>query len=265
MSDSHPPRFEQSLHVRKVHSLRTLTWLARGWSDFMAAPGVGLAHGVAMGVFGGLMLWVAWDQFWVLAGAISGFLMVAPVLSTGLYAVSRALLRGESVGFHTVWSVWSSLDLRLVKFGVLLTALGTGWVMSSAALITLGVTPRISTPSDFLHRVVLAPNPGLFEIWLIVGGLMAAPVFASSLVAIPLLLDRDVSVQRAVLTSWRAVVTNPICTSLWAAIVMSLCLLGLGTLMFGLMLVMPVLGHATWHAYRDLVVRETGATPPPNS
>ena len=66
------------------------------------------------------------------------------------------------------------------------------------------------------------------------------------------------SVPRAVLTSWRAVMANPICMSTWAAIVMSLSLLGLCTMMFGLILVIPVLGHATWHAYRDLVVRETG-------
>ncbi|MFX8688955.1 DUF2189 domain-containing protein, partial [Acinetobacter baumannii] len=91
-------------------------------------------------------------------------------------------------------------DGRLVKFGLLLTALGTGWVISSAALITLGVKPPVTTPHDFLMRVVLAPDGGLFEIWLIVGGLMAAPVFASSVVAIPLLLDRRVSVQKAVLT-----------------------------------------------------------------
>lgn len=257
MSDILPAQ-HRPLRVRKVHSLRTFLWLARGWSDFMDAPIVGLLHGAAMGAFGGLLLLLAWDRFWILAGALSGFLMVAPILSTGLYAVSRALLRGEPAGFGAVWAMWSSMDRRLVKFGLLLTALGTGWVMSSAALITLGVKPMVTTPSDFLLRVVLAPNPGVFEIWLLVGGLMAAPVFASSVVAIPLLVDRQVSVQRAVLTSWRAVAANPVCLSLWGAIVMSLSLLGLGTLMFGLILVIPVLGHATWHAYRDLVVRETG-------
>lgn len=248
---------ERPLRVRKVHAWRTFLWLARGWSDFMDAPLVGLLHGLVMGAFGGLVLFLAWDRFWVLAGALSGFLMVAPILSTGLYAVSRALLRGEPADMRAVWSVWSSLDSRLIRFGVLLTALGTGWVITSAALITLGVKPPVTTPQDFLLRVVLAPDGGFFELWLVVGGLMAAPVFASSVVAIPLLVDRKVSVQKAVLTSWRAVIANPVCLSLWAAIVMALCLVGLGTLMFGLILVMPVLGHATWHAYQDLVVRET--------
>jgi len=253
MSDQRPVR---SLRVRKVHSLRTFLWLARGWKDFMASPWVGISHGLVMGIFGGLLLWQAWDRFWVLAGAFSGFLLVAPVLSTGLYAVSRALLRGERASFATVWQVWSSLDSRLVRFGLLLMALGTGWVVTSAALITLGLQPPATTPDDFLRRVVLATDPGLFELWLVVGGAMAAPVFASSVVALPLLVDRQVGVQQAILTSWRAVAANPVCMSLWAFLVMLLTMVGLGTLMFGLMLVIPVLGHATWHAYRDLVVRE---------
>lgn len=253
MSDAVVPR---SLRVRKVHSLRTFRWLRLGWRDFLASPAVGLAHGAVMGVFGALMLSLAWDRFWVLAGALSGFLLVAPILSTGLYAVSRALLRGEPAGFAAVWRVWASLDGRLVRFGVLLMAMGTAWVVTSAALITLGIQPSVTTPDDFLRRVVLSADPGLFELWLALGGAMAAPVFASTVVAIPLLLDRKVGVLQAIRTSWRAVAANPVCMSLWALIVMSLTMLGLGTLMLGLMLVIPVLGHATWHAYRDLVVPE---------
>lgn len=244
------------LRVRKVHPLRAWIWLIRGWTDFMDAPLVGVVHGLIMGLFGGALLWLAWDKFWVLAGAFSGFLLVGPLLSTGLYAVSRALLRDEPADFSTVWKVWASLDRRLIKFGVLLTCLGTGWVITSAALISLGVKPPVSTPEDFLLRVVLAKDPGLFEIWLMVGAFMAAPVFASSVVSIPLLMDRKVSVNRAVLTSWRAVMANPVATGLWAGVVLVLTLIGLATLMFGLVLVVPILGHASWHAYRDLVVRE---------
>ena len=254
MSESGVWAVVQPLHVRKVHTWRTVLWLARGWSDFLDAPLVGLLHGGVMGAWGGLLLWLAWDRFWVLAGALGAFLMVAPIASTALYAVSRARLRDESADLDLVWRVWSSLDARLVKFGVLLTGLGMGWVLTSAALITLGVHPRIGTPHDFLLRVVLAPKPALFEMWLCVGGLMAAPVFASSVVAIPLLLDRPVGVRQAVLTSWRAVLVNPVCMGVWAAMIMALGLIGLGTLMFGLVIVMPVLGHASWHAYRDLVV-----------
>ena len=245
------------LHVRRVHPLRTLMWLRRGWLDFMNAPLIGVLHGLAAAGFGAVILALAWDKFWLLAGAFSGFLLVAPGLLTGLYAVSRAMHRGEPVGFKTVWSVWARFDRRLATFGLLLMLAGTGWVLTSAAFITLNVHPAVTTPVDFLRRVVLSKESGLFEMWLMLGGVMAAPVFASSIVAIPLMMDRQVGVMRAVLTSWRTVMVNPIAMALWAAVIMSLSLFGLATLLLGLVLIVPVLGHAHWHAYQDLVVRET--------
>ena len=85
------------------------------------------------------------------------------------------------------------------------------------------------------------------------GGLLAAPVFASSVIAIPLLLERRIGVLGAVLTSWRAVLRNPVTMALWAALLVLFTLFGMGTLMFGFVVVLPWLGHASWHAYRDLV------------
>ena len=82
---------------------------------------------------------------------------------------------------------------------------------------------------------------------------MAAPMFASSVVTMPLLLDRRATVMQAVLTSWQAVLANPLPMALWAGLIMGFTLLGLGSLLLGLVFVIPMLGHASWHAYRDLV------------
>jgi uncharacterized membrane protein len=106
---------------------------------------------------------------------------------------------------------------------------------------------------DFVQHVMLAPDGWLFEIWLALGGVMAAPMFASSVIAMPLLLDRRVTVMQAVLTSWQAVLANPMPMALWASIIMVFTLLGLGSLLLGLIPVLPMLGHASWHAYRGLV------------
>ena len=130
-------------------------------------------------------------------------------------------------------------------------------VLTSAALITLMAPQPVNTPQDFLRHVVLAPHHYLFELWLTMGGLLAAPIFASSVVAMPLLLDRRVNVLQAVLASWQAVLTNPVPLALWAALIMGLSVLGLGTLLVGLVFVLPLLGHASWHAYRDLVDAST--------
>ncbi|MDH5709228.1 MAG: DUF2189 domain-containing protein, partial [Hylemonella sp.] len=142
---------------------------------------------------------------------------------------------------------------RLVQFGLLLGLAGTGWVMTSAALITLFTPVPVEKPMDFLQLVVLSRDSWLFEIWLAIGGMMAAPIFASSAVAIPLLLDRKIGLLQAVVTSWEATLENPLPMACWAGLIMGLTLLGLVTALLGLIAIMPVLGHASWHAYKDLV------------
>lgn len=258
-----PPSSAAPGTVRTLGLDRPLHWLAQGWRDSLRCGGVSFAHGLSLALFGQLLLLVAHQQFWLLAGAFSGLLVVGPVLATGLYALSRALERGEPASWRLVLQTWLSWrrhgssrdgkDWRLVRFGLLLGLAGSGWVLTSAALITLLSPVPIQQPLDFLRHVVLARDHWLFELWLALGGLMAAPIFASSAVALPMLLDRRVSVLQAVITSWEAVLRNPVVLALWAALIMGLTLLGLLTALLGLIVVMPVLGHASWHAYRDLV------------
>lgn len=250
-----------TVHTIEIH--QPMRWLALAWRDMARCGWVSFAHGLVLCLFGLGLLALARHQFWLLAGAFSGFLVVAPVLATGLYALSRAVERGETISFRLVLQTWLSWrqhgdspdgkDWRLVKFGLLLGLAGTGWVLTSAALITLLSPMPIQQPLDFLRFVVLARDNFLFELWLTLGGMMAAPIFASSAIALPLLLDRRVSVLRAVVTSWQAVLINPGPMAWWAFLIMSFSLLGLFSLLLGLIAVLPMLGHASWHAYRDLV------------
>jgi uncharacterized membrane protein len=185
------------------------------------------------------------------------------VLATSLYAMSRAMDRGETVDFELLIHTWTQWQLKLrhqpdsywslIRFGLLLGMAGTGWVITSAALITLLAPAPIHTPIDFIRLVVLNEDNPLFEIWLGLGAMMAAPVFASSVVSMPLLLDRRVTVLQAVLTSWKAVLTHPVALALWAFLIIGFCLLGMLTLFLGLILIVPMLGHGSWHAYRQLV------------
>ncbi len=249
--------------VREIALDQPLQWLALAWRDMARCGWLSFVHGLVLALFGAALLYAARDRFWLLAGAFSGFLVIAPVLATSLYAMSRALEKGEPVNVRLLvvtWTRWqqSRRDLpasywSLVRFGLLLALAGTGWVMTSAALITLLAPQPIHSPMDFVRYVVLAPNHFLFELWLALGGVMAAPMFASSVVAMPLLLDRRATVMQAVLTSWQTVLINPVPMALWAALIMGFTLLGLGSLLVGLIFVVPMLGHASWHAYRDLV------------
>ncbi len=250
--------------VRQIEVLHPLRWLVLGWRDMAHAGLISFAHGLALTLLGAFITWVARDRFWLLAGALSGFMVVAPVLATSLYALSRALERGEPTGLQVVTRTWLTWQRShrdkfgndywcLVQFGALLALAATGWVLTSAALITLLAPAPIHGPMDFVRHVMLGQGDWLFEFWLVLGGLMAAPIFASSVVAMPLLLDRRVGLREAVLTSWQCVLVNPLPMAFWAAVIMGFTLLGLASLLLGLIAVMPMLGHASWHAYRDLV------------
>jgi uncharacterized membrane protein len=143
----------------------------------------------------------------------------------------------------------------LVTFGVLLALAGSGWVMTSASLIYGFALVPIHTPADFIKHVVLAEDGYLFGVWLSLGAILAAPVFASSVVAIPLLLDRPIGVLGAVFTSWRVVMEHPVPMAIWAGLILLLTGLGLASMLIGLIVVVPWLAHASWHAYCDLVER----------
>ncbi len=235
-----------------VDMISPTSWIERGWEDLRANPWPGLAHGLALTVFGWLMLWLARDRFWLLAGAFSGFMIVAPVLATGLYHVSRERAAGRTAGLGDVLALWRSFDGRLVRFGLLLGLAGTGWVMTSAGLITLWSPVPILKPADFFRHIVLVKEVGLFEAWLVIGSLLAAPVFASSVVAIPMLVDKSVPVSMAVTASWRAVADHPAPLVWWAVLIAMLVGLGMVTGLLGLIVVIPLIAHASWHAYRDL-------------
>jgi uncharacterized membrane protein len=250
--------------VKTIGMMQPLIWLVQGLRDIVKSGWVSILHGLVLSVAGLAIVAFARHRFWLLAGVLSGFMVVAPVLATSLYALSRAIERREKPNFSVVlktWLNWQNSHFNkwesdywcMLQFGALLAAAATGWVLTSAALITLLAPVPINSPLDFVHHVVLAQRGWLFEIWLALGAVMAAPLFASSVVAMPLLLDRRVSLMQAVLTSWQAVLENPLPMAFWAGIIMVFTVLGLGSLFLGLIPVLPMLGHASWHAYRDLV------------
>jgi len=248
--------------ARSIGLTQPLQWLALGWRDMLRCGWVSYLHGVVMALIGLLMLVVIGNHFWFMAGAFSGFLLVAPILATSLYALSRCIEFGDKPTFTLVlktwlnWqdgriTTWGDEHWSLVGFGFLLAAAGTAWVLISAALITLVAPVPIITPTDFVLQVILARNGMLFELWLALGGVLAAPIFASTVVTVPLLLDRQVSVRDAVLMSWQVVLTNPAPLAVWGGLLMAVTLLGFGLALVGLVLAVPLLGHASWHAYRD--------------
>lgn len=240
-----------------------LVWLRKGARDFRQCVRLSSANGLLIFLFGWGIGIVTWPNFWLLAGAFSGFLVVAPVLATSHYAMSRALGRREAVNLKLLvrtWTRWQHSRYAapdgywvLVKFGLALGAAGTGWVLTSAAFVTLLSVAPVTDVTEFVRHIVIEQSNHLFELWAILGGLLAAPIFASSVISMPLLLDRRVTVLEAVLTSWATVLRNPVPLAIWAVLIVTTIAIGFATLLVGLIVILPILGHASWHAYQDLV------------
>jgi len=244
------------LPVRAVGVDRPWRWLRLGWNDFARTPMAGLAHGLAIATAGWLTLLFAPRAWWLAPGAVTGFVIVAPILCTGLYELSRLLARGEQPGFGDAVRAWRREAAPLVGLGLLLMTLGTAWVLASSLLFWLFVPTPLTTPMAFLRYAVAGQGELLFSLWLLLGGLGAALVFAITAVSPPLLLGRRVALRQALLTSVRAVGDNPVTMALWAALILAAIAASLATAMIGFLVTVPVIGHATWHAYRELVVTD---------
>ncbi len=238
--------------IKQVSPSACLRWLALGWADFRTAGWPSLLHGVIVTVASIVILSVAFLYWPLLPGAVTGFVLVGPILATGLYALSRRLENGETPTIRDSVAIWRRGSRHLLGLSALLVLAGTAWVLISMLLFRLFVDDAIEAPLDFL-RYVVSQDDILFMLWMILGGLGVAVVFGFTVVSVPLLIDREIDLRSAMLVSLRAVGDNPVATSVWAILIAIITGLSVATLMLGFLILYPVLGHASWHAYRDLV------------
>ena len=243
--------------VRRIELDRPWSWLAAGWRDLRRAPQVSLAYGVLFAVVGyaiTLGLWWANLVFLILP-MMCGFLIVGPLLAVGLYEVSRRLETGEPVSLGAAVMAWQRNGGQIGLMGIVLLLLLFAWIRLAALLFMLffGLEPP-SFPHLFAETFLSADALPFLIVGTAIGAVLAGLAFAISAISIPLLLDRpESSVFTAVATSVVAVKENPTTMAFWAVLIAGFVGAGLITLYLGLIVTLPLIGHATWHAYRDLV------------
>jgi uncharacterized membrane protein len=247
------------LPVRKVGVDEPWEWLLAGWSDLRRAPAVSLAYGVVFVVISFLLtlgLWLV-DLFYLVLPLAAGFMFVGPVIAVGLYEVSRRLERGQPVTLGATLAAWRTHSGPIATMGLVLMLFLLAWIRIAFLIFALFFGP---TPPSWGHLVatLVFSTDGIpfLVVGIAVGGVLAAIVFAMSAVAIPALLDRDIGVLSAIVTSFAAVLRNWRVMIGWGALIVLFTAAGLVTFYVGLAVTLPLVGHASWHAYRGLVAAE---------
>jgi uncharacterized membrane protein len=251
--------------IRSIHLSDLRDALALGWDDFKAVPSHAIILCVIYPVLGLVMarMVLGYSVLPLLFPLAAGFALIGPFAALGLYELSRRRERGEEA------SAWHAFGvLRAPSFGAML-ALGTMlltlfvvWVATANAIYVaiFGHTPAASIP-DFVSRIFTTSDG--YKLILVgcgVGFLFAVVALCTSVVAFPLMLDRHATAPDAIRTSLRVVLKNPVAMAAWGLIVAALLVIGSLPLFVGLAVVLPVLGHATWHLYRKVV--EPDPNPP---
>lgn len=244
-----------SVRLRPLRWGDPLRWLALGWRDFMRCPGIGLFYGAAFAAMGAALMWVfAEAPAYVLALA-AGFLLIGPFLSLGLYQASRHLERGERPDLGDSLLAWDTRTGTLALFGGVLLVLEMIW--GRAAMVVFAVS--FDGMPDFKGSLLMLFDPdniGFTVAYVAVGAIFAGLIYAVSVVAIPMILDRQTDAVTAGLTSLRLCLTQPGVMLLWGALITLLVVAAMLPWFAGLLVVGPWLGHASWHAYRGSVVDE---------
>jgi len=256
--DNLMPQRSSTPEVNKVTAGDITASLRAGLSDFLARPVMSGFFGLFYAVFGILFVWIlVWlEKLWMIIPAAIGFPLVAPFAAAGLYEMSRRLQRAESFGWSEILTVM--VDQRKRQMGwMAFVTLFVLWIWFYQFRTVMVIVLQDSSFSDldgfFNVAFFTAAGWTFLAIGTCVGALLSAILFSVTVVAMPMLLDREVDFVSAMLTSIRVVTENPVVMLSWAAIISVTMLLSLAPAFLGLIFTLPILGHTTWHLYQRAV------------
>lgn len=244
--------------VRAVTAAQVVGWIGAGWRDTRRAGRLSLPYGVVF-VAAGLILTAGLalaGMEYMITPLVEGFMLVAPLLALGLYEISRRLERGEPLEWRPILTCWRPNRFHMMTAGLIYMLFLMIWARLAVIIFAVCFP---SQPTDW--RSLMAVLPTIDGIAFIVtstifGGALATIAFVTNVVTLPAMLDRHTDFFAGAALSVMAVARNPGPMVLWAALLAGITGLGLALGLVGLVVALPVAGHASWHAYRDLIVPE---------
>ncbi len=228
-------------------------WLRRGAEDLRACGMASLFYGISFAL-GGAVLWLAFRHAVQLVTAITtGFMLVGPFFAIGLYELSRRREAGEAPDLLPTLTIWRRNLAGMGIYSLILIVIYLVWARASLVMFALFYEGGMPTLESFIAQISKFDNIEFLVAYVAVGGFFATLVFAFSVVSIPMMLDRNQDTVTAMLGSFLALVRNVPAMLVWGALIVLLTAIGIATALVGLVVTMPLVGHATWHAYRALI------------
>lgn len=239
--------------IRPLGLLDPFRWLALGWRDVRAAPGIALFYG---GCFWAMALLIAWlfrSRPEYVMSLASGCLLLGPFLAMGLYDASQRLEAGQRPELGRSITAWDAHIPSMAMLVLVLVVLELLWGRASMVVFAVFFNTGMPSTAGVIQAVFNLQNWEFLAVYLLVGGAFALLVFAAMVVALPMILDRDTDALTACITSFRVVASHTGVMLLWGVLITLLVGLSLWAWGLGLLLTGPLLGCASWHAYRCAV------------
>ena len=231
---------------KQLDTFAALRWVKLGWQDFRRAPKQSLTYGGVMVLLSYIvsLLALEFGNFYSLMSLLSGFILLGPIIAIGLYSISCQLQEGKIPILGHCLREGRRHFGNVIVFGLILLVVFLIWARSASMLHVFYPVETGASLESFM--VFLSIGTG-------VGAIFSAIIFTASAFSLPMIMDRNVDMVTAVITSANAVLRNKNAMLVWAIIIFLSVVLSFATLFFGFLVLLPVIGHATWHAYQETI------------
>lgn len=248
--------FPFAARINRVSTVEPWRWLAAGWSDLRRTRLISVAYSVVFVVAGYAVTIGLYqlDQHHLIWPALTGFFLAAPAFAVGYYEVSRRLEAGEPVRLVDMATAWRRYPSRIFGTGLALCFFLILWLRTAALIYALNFPYEMLTVQGVMNHTFFSPEGLVFlAIGTTIGAGFAVAAFLFAAISLPMMMGERADFLPAVITSAIAVARNPRAMALWAVIIVVITAFGMATALIGLIVTMPLIGHASWHAYRALV------------